>query len=87
MVNFVIFELLINLDPGLFENDFIIKILIKILKKFKALFLNTDNDDISNKVKRSFILIFIQYIDWISYLFTINSILIDLNYGQKPILQ
>ncbi len=60
-INLVIFELLINIDiVGLIDNDF----LIRLYNRYRSLFLSKDYDNISNKLKRSFILIFINHIIW-----------------------
>lgn len=59
-INLVIFEILINLDSELFKNKFI----VKLFNRYKSVFLSNDYNDINNKLKRSFILIFINFIEW-----------------------
>lgn len=59
-INPIIFELLINIDIAWIDNKFI----VKLYHSYRNLFISKNFDSISNKVKRSFVLIFINHIIW-----------------------
>jgi len=59
-INPIIFELLINIDKALIDNKFI----VKLYHCYRNLFISKNYDSISNIVKRSFVLIFINHIIW-----------------------
>ena len=51
---------MLNIDRGLIDNKFI----VKLYNSYRALFMSKNYESISNKVKRSFVLIFINHIIW-----------------------
>jgi len=65
-INWIIFEILINIDISMIENNPKIdhRFMIKLYHHYQSLFISKPYVDISNRIKRSFILIFIHHIIW-----------------------